>query len=344
MSGSTLMERAIKRGIFLDAEFKNGVAVRPAGDPWFPPIDMPLIHCEHVYQMAHEAPDGTGTCVSAFDEHGEPRHQHEVVADGLKAQQTSSHLEQLLMAFDEGPEEHNPPMLCQFDGAWLEFGGYWQGIRAAAIVSDADSVGHINAWHITQAGDGHVLMIASARYWNGGLERSTQLSAAGNKVAASLIDFMEKHHEALYGTPATTLTGLRSGAHGDSIADHVVDDLRLRVATCGSLRIPNTRGVNIVALEQRLGKKQKRLRPHQQIRRHILTITGSEGGARRKAARGRGEAMTAEHLVRAHWVCYSEDRPMFGIPGRYGWWRRQAHKRGKRINGLVNQVRRIEPA
>ncbi len=345
MTPSTLMERALASGIYMDAEMADGVPVRGIGTPWFPPQDMPLIHCEAIYQMAQEASDGTSVSISAFNSAGERKTAEDLAAARLRAQQTQSHLEQLLAAFDDGPEEHNPPMLCPFAHVWLEFSNASNAVMSVAtIASDADAIGHINAWHIVQRRGGPILMVASARYWDGGLQRATQLSAAGNKEAGLLLDFLDRHHRSLYGFDAPQITGARPGEHGDAIADHLVDDMRLRLATCGAVRIPNTRGVSVQPVDARVGKKQKRLRPHQQIRRHVLTITGSEGGVRRVAARGHGESLTAEHLVRAHWVCYSEDSPMFGIPGRHGWWRRQAHKRGKRANGLVRQTRRIEPS
>jgi hypothetical protein len=341
-----LMESAMQQGIYLDAKESAGRFTQGIGAPWFPPRDIPLIHCQAIYDMAHSASDGTAVAVAAFRSDGQQRDEASVAQDILRARrvQSQSHLEQLLTAFDDGEEEHNPPMLCPFEHAWLEFASDKTcAIRAATMVSDADVIGHVNAWHVVQVGSGPITMIGSARYWNGGRERSTQLSPAGNKMAARLLTFLDEHAEA-YAFSPPDITGLRPGAHGDAIADHVIDDLRLRTATCGAIRIPNTRGVNVEPVDIRVGKKQKRLRPHQQIRQHVLTITGSEGGSRRNAARGNGQQLTAEHLVRAHWVCYSEESPMFGIPGRHGWWRRQSHKRGKRTNGIVNQTRRIEPA
>lgn len=98
------------------------------------------------------------------------------------------------------------------------------------------------------------------------------------------------------------------------------------------LKTLHVKNVEIVEQPVKRKKKQRRLRPEQQIRWHTVKLrpTGKKYADCDSSAL---PSLTAHHLVRGHFATYTSDKPLFG---KYvGTYWREAHARGSKTAGEV---------
>lgn len=314
---TSLLGDVIRLGAWRDLVIPCGRQAQGVGDPWYPPDDVVAIDCRAIYTAAWHDKSGRQAW-GAFGETNIP----------------ASHAQEILDAFDNGPEKFNPPIVAPFANTWLEWGhldpavpGVKLGTFVAPLPDDS-----VCAWHIiTWPGIAQPFFIGA---WS---TDKTDWHTQGFRMYPSTLKWISTG-------PDDALARMFSSNDDDEAARRLFADARLITATHLALRLPNTRIATLQDAPVKMAKKQKRTRPHQRVVWKELVMCGSQGGQRRQAARGNGQALRAEHVVRSNIALYTDDAPLFGKPGMVGWFERPEHRRGNRKNGLIKQLRRIEPA
>lgn len=114
--------------------------------------------------------------------------------------------------------------------------------------------------------------------------------------------------------------------------------LRLMYVVHATLYTLNAKNVYLEAVErpEKCNKKRAKNKKVPLYRYHVLKV--APGVVRKTSQHESAQPVTGSmpvHLCRGHFRTYTEDAPLFGIPGNFGRFWIQAHVRGHKENGVV---------
>lgn len=106
-----------------------------------------------------------------------------------------------------------------------------------------------------------------------------------------------------------------------------------------AVRMMHVRNVELAEQPTKKRKKQRRLRPDQQIKWNTIKVR-PQGKQYASSATSALPTLTALHVVRGHFATYTEERPLFGKYTGTFW--REAHTRGDAAAGEVAKDYSVE--